>query len=70
MPGFIKTKSDEKKWSKAKKAASSSTKKGSEGFWKLSNYIWHKMNKSEESQVPKHPSVQKLWDFLRTTKDK
>jgi hypothetical protein len=42
MPGFVKTKSDEKKWSKAKDAAAKQTERGSEGFWKLSNYIFHK----------------------------
>lgn len=50
MPGFIKTPSDEKKWSHAKTAAAKQTKEGSEGYWKLSNYIFHKMNKTEESQ--------------------
>jgi hypothetical protein len=42
MPGFVKTKSDEAKWKRAKDAAAKSTDRGSEGFWKLSNYIFHK----------------------------
>jgi rubrerythrin len=48
MPGFIKTPKDEAKWEKAKKAAAKSTKHGSDGFWALSNYIYHKMGKTEE----------------------
>jgi len=42
MPGFVKTASDEKKWSRAKKAAG---KKGGETNWALSNYIFHRMGK-------------------------
>jgi hypothetical protein len=42
MPGFVKTASDEKKWSRAKKAAG---KKGDETNWALSNYIFHRMKK-------------------------
>lgn len=38
MPGFVKTKADEKKWSKAKDAAG-------EGKWALANYIYHKIGK-------------------------
>jgi hypothetical protein len=48
MPGFVKTKSDEKKWSKAKDAAAKQTDRGSEGFWKLSNYIFHKSEGNHE----------------------
>jgi hypothetical protein len=50
MPGFVKTPKDEARWAKAKEAAAKTTEHGSEGFWKLSNYIFHKMDKSEESQ--------------------
>jgi hypothetical protein len=42
MPGFVKTKADEAKWKEAKNAAAKQTERGSEGFWKLSNYIFHK----------------------------
>lgn len=48
MPGFIKTPKDEARWSKAKKAASKSTSEGSDGYWALSNYIYHRMGKSED----------------------
>lgn len=48
MPGFVKTKADEAKWKTAKDAAAKSTDRGSESFWKLSNYIFHK---SEGNQV-------------------
>lgn len=50
MPGFVKTPKDEARWAKAKEAASKETDKGSEGYWKLSNYIFHKMGKTEEDQ--------------------
>jgi len=48
MPGFVKTPKDEARWEKAKKAASKSTSHGTDSFWKLSNYIYHKMGKSQE----------------------
>lgn len=48
MPGFVKTPKDEARWSKAKEAAGKQTKSGSESYWKLSNYIYHKMGKTEE----------------------
>lgn len=64
MPGFIHTKSDEKKWSKAKSAASKSTSPGSEGYWRLSNHIWHKMDKSDDSVI-KHQNLRKLADFMQ-----
>jgi hypothetical protein len=51
MPGFIHTKRDEARWGKAKKAAGKTAKEGSESYWKLSNYIYHKMGKTEEDQV-------------------
>jgi len=35
VPGFVKTQADEKKWSKAKKAAGT-------GKWALANYIFHR----------------------------
>ena len=48
MPGFVRTKADEKKWSRAKDAAAKETERGSEGFWKLSNYIFHKTEGNHE----------------------
>jgi hypothetical protein len=72
MPGFVRTPKDEKKWSRAKEAAGESTPKDSESYWKLSNYIFHRMHKSEggDESVPKRESVRKLWDFLRTVREK
>lgn len=116
MPAFVKTKSDESRWAKAKEAAGKSTAKDSENYWRLSNYIYHKMGKTEEDikmatelekgllkpmkmastsvktpkskKLPgpfdkpsiffknedlnniKHPSVQKLWDFLMNRSSK
>lgn len=48
MPGFVKTKHDEKKWSDAKQASGKETDKGSKGYWKLANFIFHKMKKSQD----------------------
>jgi len=52
MPAFVtkEGKKGEEKWKRAKEAAAKETARGSEGFWKLSNYIFHKMGKTEESQ--------------------
>lgn len=50
MPGFVKTPADEARWAKAKEAAGKETEKDSESYYKLSNYIYHKMGKSEEDQ--------------------
>lgn len=50
MPGFVKTPRDEARWSKAKEAAGKQTDKGSDSYWKLSNYIYHKMGKTEADQ--------------------
>jgi hypothetical protein len=82
MPGFVKTPKDEAKWSKAKEASKKSTKEGSKGFWALSNYIFHRMGKTEESAnlaaifkkelikqgVVKNSGVQKLHEFLTNRK--
>lgn len=48
MPGFVKTPKDEARWERAKEAAGKSTAKDSKSYWKLSNYIYHKMGKTEE----------------------
>ncbi len=48
MPNFVKTPADEARWAKAKSAAAKETKEGSDSFWALSNYIFHKMGKTEE----------------------
>jgi hypothetical protein len=58
MPGFVKNKKDEAKWSKAKEAAGKSTSKDSKSYWKLSNYIFHKMGKTE-ALPPKPPAPPK-----------
>lgn len=47
MPGFVKTKHDEKKWSEAKQASGKQTDKDSKSYWKLANFIFHKMKKSQ-----------------------
>lgn len=47
MPNFVKTPKDEKKWAAAKEAARKQTSEGSDSFYALSNYIFHKMNKNE-----------------------
>jgi len=48
MPNFVKTPKDEARWAKAKQAAAKETEEGSEGYWKLSNFLYHKMGKTEE----------------------
>lgn len=50
MPNFVKTPRDEARWKKAKEAAGKETEVGSESYYKLSNYIYHKMGKTEEDQ--------------------
>ena len=47
MPAFVH---DEKRWERAKEAAGKQTSKDSDGYWALSNYIYHKMGKTEEDQ--------------------
>lgn len=55
MPGFVRSKTDEKKWSKAKEAVSSSKNKEESSFtdqdWALANHIFHKMEKAELLQI-------------------
>lgn len=54
MPAFIKTPAEEARWSKAKQAAAKSKGKAVEALhdddYKLVNYIYHKMGKTEEDQ--------------------
>jgi hypothetical protein len=58
MPGFVKTPKDEARWAKAKEAAGKQTEKDSESYWKLANYIFHKMGKTEED-VQKAEALEK-----------
>src|SRR5581483_4651781 len=55
MPAFIRTKSDEHRWSRAKKAVEESRKKGESSFedqdWALVNSIYHKMHKSDIAEA-------------------
>ena len=53
MPAFIHGKRDEKKWSSAKTASAKETRKGSTGYWKLANFIFHKMKKREQAPMEK-----------------
>lgn len=48
MPGFIKSRSDEKKWSKAKKIAG---KKDGETKWALANWLYHKKLKETNKET-------------------
>jgi hypothetical protein len=50
MPGFVKTPKDEEKWKKAKEAAGKQTEVDSESYYKLANYIYHNMGKTEEDK--------------------
>jgi hypothetical protein len=53
MPGFVRSKKDEKKWSKAKRTVSSSRSKDENSFsdrdWSLVNHIYQGMNKSSDA---------------------
>jgi len=50
MPkGVVKSKSDEKKWSKAKKAAKG-YKKGSTTYWKVVMHIYQNMKKKKRKK--------------------
>lgn len=60
MPGFVKTPKDEARWAKAKEAARKQTSEGSESFWKLSNYIYHKMGKSDLDAMEAKSAYDKL----------
>lgn len=47
MPAFVKTQADEKKWSRAKGAATDQDLKG-DRKWRLANYIFHKMKNKKD----------------------
>ena len=53
MPGFVRSKKDEKKWGRAKRAVSSSRSKDENSFsdrdWSLVNHIYQGMNKSSDA---------------------
>jgi hypothetical protein len=82
MPGFVKTPKDERRWAKAKEHARKQTAEGSESFWKLSNYIFHRMGKSKEDKeivrmykkelenqgLIKESGITKLANFLHKTR--
>lgn len=63
MPGFIRNKKDEARWSKAKKAAEKSKNKDEKSFsdtdWALVNHIYHQMSKSQDLN-----SLEQLKSFL------
>jgi|GEM_PF-4972970 len=69
MPAFIRNKSDEARWSKAKAAASKSKKKEESSFtdqdWALTNHIYHQMTKNEEFEK----KLQEVVEFSKSTKD-
>jgi len=81
MPAWVH---DEARWSKAKEASGKQTEKDSDSYYKLANYIYHKMGKSEESELlakifkkelvkqglVKVSSTQKLHEFLTNRKRK
>lgn len=54
MPGFVQTKRDEERWSRAKRAVSRSKNKDEKSFtnrdWGLVNYLYHKMGKTSEDE--------------------
>lgn len=65
MPGFVRTQADEKKWDKAKEASSKQTEKETKGYWKLANYIFHRMKKHQS--IEKFEKLQKdLMGLMRS----
>jgi RNA polymerase sigma factor (sigma-70 family) len=44
-PGFVRTAADEKRWERAKAAAARSYPVGSESYWRVANYVFHRMKK-------------------------
>lgn len=69
MPAFVKSPKDEERWSKAKKAVERSNSKVEADFhdrdWALTNYLFHKMGKSEDD-VQKAEAIKK--DLLKPPK--
>ena len=47
MPVFVRTERDEVRWKKAKAAASKSLEPGTKPFWKLTNWLYHRMLRAE-----------------------
>lgn len=57
MPGFVKTKKDEKLWKKAKKQADKKTRKGSQSFYAYANAVFHRM-KGKKNEANNYPQLQ------------
>lgn len=57
MPGFIRNKSDEARWGRAKTAANKTLSEGDgDSYWALTNSIYQKMTKEEGLEKAKHLS--------------
>ena len=63
MPGFVRTKADEARWSQAKEAANK-THSESEGdsYWAIVNSIYQKMNKAKEELEKARPKMSDEYD--------
>lgn len=68
MPGFVKNPKDESRWERAKKAAQKTTSEGSDSFYALSNFIYHKMGKTEEDMQKAEEFKKSLLTIPKATK--
>ena len=51
MPGFVKTKADEKLWSEAKADAGESYDVGSDAYWATANKVFHNKKKKHQGKT-------------------
>jgi hypothetical protein len=56
MPGFVKTKKDEKKWEKAKRIAKSKSLSGKK-MYAFSNYLFHRMKETNNFEDEKYFNI-------------
>lgn len=72
MPGFVRSKKDEAKWSKAKKHVAESKAKDEESFsdrdWALVNHIYHQINKSSDPALSNVSDIETIIRSLQETK--
>jgi hypothetical protein len=45
-PGFVRTAADERLWTRAKAAAGRTYPKGSASYWRVANFVFHRMKES------------------------
>lgn len=55
-PGFVRTKSDERLWRRAKEAAGQTYRVGSPSYWRVANFVFHKMKAAHGGRIRRNPS--------------